>query len=385
MISALEAVSVSEEATSELDVPNVRASASFLDPPMVLLSCGHAHKSRIVAILIRDYEAKVCSDNRASGDGMSGDHQLISCSFPFFSESISKLVHDVRFWSGSKPCHNLHLVSHVAHSFEAAAAVANDLLSLNSKKNEKSVYRLAGYPKRLVSDLISALPLRIELDPKAFTQVLHIVALPQGTYGIGCCPREHYPATDFDGQMSKGVCRAYFKMQEAATTWPDVLMESERCRFKSALDLGSAPGGWTQWLVRDGKVDLCVAVDPGEMNADVLKYTGVVHVKETIETAAASGHIETLKPPGGFEVVVCDINGHPVSVAKSIESLLPWLAPHATLIMTLKQVTRGAKAGEKLELETRDALSEHWTVVAIEQLLANGRWERTVVSRRRKT
>jgi 23S rRNA U2552 (ribose-2'-O)-methylase RlmE/FtsJ len=314
---------------------------------------------------------------------MSGDHQLISCTFPLFAEAMSKLVLDVRFWGGSKPCHNLHVVSHVALSFEAAVAVANELMSSNAKLPDKSVNRIAGYPKRLVSDLIRALPLSIELDPKAFTQVLHIVALPQGAYGVGCCPREHYPATDFSEQMSKGVCRAYFKMQEAATTWPDVLMESERCRFKSALDLGSAPGGWTQWLVQDGGVELCVAVDPGEMNAGVLKYPGVVHTKETIEAAAASGVIEKLKPPGGFELVVCDINGHPVSVAKAIESLLPWLAPHATLIMTLKQVTRGAKAGEKLEHETRDALGEHWTVLAIEQLLANGRWERTVVSRRR--
>lgn len=362
-----------------------RSSTAPLDPPLVLLSCGHAHKRRIGAILTRDFGAEVWCGSLASGEGKSGDHQLISCTFPAALEAITKLVLDVRLWGGSKPCHNLHLVSRVVLTFEAATAAATELLSSTAGPASNAALRIAGHPKALVPRLIQALPLSIELDPKAFTRVLHIVALPEGAFGIGCCPRAHYPATDFGGQVSTGVCRAYFKMQEAASTWPEVLVEGGRCRFTSALDLGSAPGGWTQWLVRDGRVELCVAIDPGEMNPEVLMNPGVVHLKETIEAATASGHIKDLKPPGGFELVVCDINGHPVSVAKSIELLLPWLSPDATLIMTLKQVARGAKAGEKLEHETRAALGEHWAVLAVEQLLANGRWERTVVCRRQKT
>ena len=109
------------------------------------------------------------------------------------------------------------------------------------------------------------------------------------------------------------VSRAYFKMREAAERWPGLLhpaaIQPKSTRsdvgdicgskvrggrsspfggdgevkignncFFSVLDLGAAPGGWSQWLVCRGGANLCVAVDPCRLHRDVLALGTPDHV-----------------------------------------------------------------------------------------------------------
>ena len=85
----------------------------------------------------------------------------------------------------------------------------------------------------------------------------------------------------------EAVCRAFFKLQEAVTT------AAPNFDFASAVavDAGSAPGGWTQYLLERGCARI-YSVDPGEL---ALRSdgdggggglpVGVRHLKQTIQEA----------------------------------------------------------------------------------------------------
>ena len=105
---------------------------------------------------------------------------------------------------------------------------------------------------------------------------------------------------------------------------------------------------------------------------------------ETAERAAEQGLLATHAPATGFDLVVCDINGHPGTCARAIEAALPWCTKNAALLLTLKMVRKGGHSTRALEAEAREALSAHWDIIAIEQLFANGRHERTLTARRRR-
>lgn len=58
--------------------------------------------------------------------------------------------------------------------------------------------------------------------------------------------------------MASAISRAYYKIQEACLRFKVPLDETSK-----ALDLGAAPGGWSQWLSQVAHI--VVAVDPANM------------------------------------------------------------------------------------------------------------------------
>ena len=98
---------------------------TVLSPPLLLLSCGHAHKRRLHALLERELGATMLLDviatmpSKKSHHGDSS-HQLIPFMFGPESEDrdtvtaaapLDRLVEDWRLWGGARPVHNLHFVS----------------------------------------------------------------------------------------------------------------------------------------------------------------------------------------------------------------------------------------------------------------------------------
>ena len=196
------------------------------------------------------------------------------------------------------------------------------------------------------------------------------------------------------------------------------------------MDVGAAPGGWTQWLASEGGACLCVAVDPAQLHPEVaalvvaseeggpkeekgenageaaeaaaggevegveaetpVKPTGgvgrrckVVHLCAKLEDAVANGSLARAAPSRGFDLVVCDVNADPRAACRALNEASKVLHPRAALLLTLKFVKRGRNAGRQLEAEARVALGQGgWEVLDVEQLFANGRWERTVVAQR---
>ena len=331
---------------------------------------------------------------------------------PVMAAGFQSLLGDWRLWEAARPAHMLHAVTHVEPTWGRLLAATATLSA--------TPYRLAVHPPALLKRLIAELPASVELHPKAFTRILHVVALPGGRFGFGTVPAHWHPTT-LPGRRPqdakpKHASRAFYKMREAAERWPALTRGlgpptpppaagssarplrkrprqgdaadggvDDRTRVGgAALDLGAAPGGWTEWLVTDGRAEVCVAVDPGALSQVVGKMRGVTHLREKAEVAMESGRLaEAAAVCGGIDLVVSDMNMDPRAASRLVESVAPVLKDDAMLLLTLKMVKRGAAAGRSLEAEARKALEGHWVVGEVRQLFSNGRHERTLVATRR--
>lgn len=347
----------------------------------------------------------------ASASGAASDDAAIS---PAMAAGFQSLLGDWRLWEAARPAHMLHAVTRVEPTWERLLAATTTLPA--------TPYRLAVHPPALLERLIAELPAAVELHPKAFTRIMHVVALPGGRFGLGTVPAHWHPTT-LPGRRPqdakpKHASRAFYKMREAAERWPALTrglgpspaaaMATAGCSAHpsrkrprtdgaadggvadqtrvggAALDLGAAPGGWTEWLVTDGRAEVCVAVDPGALSQVVRKMRGVTHLREKAEIAMESGRLpEAAAVCGGIDLVVSDMNMDPRAASRLIESVAPVLKDDAMLLLTLKMVKRGAAAGRSLEAEARKALEEHWVVGEVRQLFSNGRHERTLMATRR--
>ena len=79
------------------------------------------------------------------------------------------------------------------------------------------------------------------------------------------------PAADAEASAAS---RAFYKLREA-------VFRFELPSFKRVVDVGAAPGGWSQFCLRNG-AELVVAVDPAALEVEDAK---LVHVRTRVEDA----------------------------------------------------------------------------------------------------
>lgn len=120
------------------------------------------------------------------------------------------------------------------------------------------------------------------------------------------------PPVNDDGQDPEGVTsevpvsRAFYKLDQV---WREMLVPNEQSTLSlieqlkaSAIDFGSAPGGWTQVLASQAKgVKAICSVDRGALGERVLKLPQVKYIKSLLEDG-----LDKLKPYGPFGILVCD-------------------------------------------------------------------------------
>jgi len=124
-----------------------------------------------------------------------------------------------------------------------------------------------------------------------------------------------------DGQIS----RAKFKLLEAERTFNLRLDKHER-----ALDIGAAPGGWTSLLLERGL--RVTAVDPADLHPSLAGHPRVTWLKRN------AGDVSF--PPGAFDLLVCDMNWEPATMAKTVLHHAPSLQAGAEAIVTVKLLHR---------------------------------------------
>ena len=169
--------------------------------------------------------------------------------------------------------------------------------------------------------------------------------------------------------FSAVVSRAYYKLKEVVALEPWLLSTPQQQR---AVDIGSAPGGWTSFLANAG-CDRVLSVDPGELLTAA--HPRVVHVRKRIEECDAE-----LRQHGPFHLVTCDMNCYSFVAVRCLLSLLPHLLPGAGLVLTVKELQAGS--ARRLQADAMELLAVGFHSLRTHFLLSNGR-ERTVVGVRR--
>jgi 23S rRNA C2498 (ribose-2'-O)-methylase RlmM len=194
-------------------------------------------------------------------------------------------------------------------------------------------------------------------------------------------------------------CRAQFKLREAMSL-PEVSeglqallvaqhgAEPEPEPEPSAdavglvvMDLGAAPGGWTEILCLSSSVRRVLAVDPGELDPKILEHPKVRWMQMRSDEAVTM-LTQLERGEGTIGLVVCDMNFDALHAAAVVASTSPLLHAGAVLVLTIKLPFQCAPG--LVERRTR-ACSELLTAagfakIRVRHLMANTRWERTLTA-----
>jgi len=219
-------------------------------------------------------------------------------------------------------------------------------------KLQTGVIRVVAFPKSLEKEVLEILEKNnVKLSPTKFDQVLFIVRL-KDEYHYGLFPKEYFVRK----REFKTISRAYYKIAEAIDRFKIPINPEWK-----ALDIGAAPGSWSDYLSQ--RVKLVVAVDPAELK---IKRDNIIHIKKKIEDSFED--LERYKP---FDLVTCDMNQDPREVAKILLKLFPFLNNPSYTIMTIKLIYKGKAANERIIKESLDILKEKYEILGVKKLVAN--------------
>ena len=153
-------------------------------------------------------------------------------------------------------------------------------------------------------------------------------------------------------KLSQGPSKAQSKLDEALLILGDLPGGNA-----AAVDLGAAPGAWTAALAR--RFNRVFAVDPAELDADVLALENVTHLQMKAENAVGELRARLPPPAGGGEtgdappgswgagLLVCDMNCGLHEVGAAVQGALPLLQSGARVVVTLKLRGRGRDTAER--------------------------------------
>jgi len=149
------------------------------------------------------------------------------------------------------------------------------------------------------------------------------------------------------------ISRAKFKLLEA-----EKVFGLDYSKYKSAIDVGAAPGGWTSLLLERGlKV---TAIDPAAMDERIVKHPGLTHLRMNASAVKL--------PKASHDLLVCDMSWSPLEMSKLILQLKAALKSHGFAIITVKLMHK--KALQSIR-EVKDRLSSAFTILAAKQLFHN--------------
>lgn len=227
---------------------------------------------------------------------------------------------------------------------------------------EGKTIRVVAYPrdlqKRLLKDIEEEL-----LNPKTFTHFLSCVKI-DGEYFYGLYPSDLHYKKPVEEENEKPTSRAHYKILESTKIFNISLKSDWR-----VLDIGSAPGGWIQYL--KDRVKSITAVDPAGLHIEIPENT--LYIKDKVENS-----YKELQEQGKFDLVTCDINKDPKETVEILKELTELIKPEGHIIMTIKLVYKGEEGKRKLINNTREALENDFKNIQVEWLPANSKNERTV-------
>ena len=215
----------------------------------------------------------------------------------------------------------------------------------------------------VLAESIAAVP-----EIKEPEQIISILLCGEKCYiGLGT-PDENISAWS-GGMMhfkksENDISRAKYKLMEAIAVF-HIDMRS----FRSALDLGAAPGGWTSVLLEHGLQ--VTAVDTGDMDDRLYKYPGFRFIKTN------ASELELAKD--SFDLLTSDVSWNPKNTARLIVNASEYLKAGGTAVVTLKLM------GDNVRKTIKEVLvlyKEVFEILEVRQLFHN-RDEVTLYLRKR--
>jgi len=161
------------------------------------------------------------------------------------------------------------------------------------------------------------------------------------------------------------VAKACMKIHEALEVTGTKLDASS-----TAVDLGAAPGSWSQYL--SPLVAKVYAVDPADIDEEVLALPNVEHIRKKAQDVVEA-MTDTL------DLIVCDMNIHPDQTTQICKDAIPMLKKGGTLLMTMKFNGTGRDKSVAME-RYRIALGSTMTNIDCISLFANKSAERMLVA-----
>ena len=164
-------------------------------------------------------------------------------------------------------------------------------------------------------------------------QVISILLSGAHAY-LGACGAQDNIAAHADEHRRRSargdlVSRAQHKLEEAVELFRLAIGPAT-----AALELGAAPGGWTQVLVAAGAT--VVAVDPGALHPTVASHPSVTHLRCRIENLDLHGRT--------FGLIVNDMALDPPESAALMCQVSRCLKPDGPAVMTIKLPSRRVRA-----------------------------------------
>lgn len=274
---------------------------------------------------------------------------------------------------------------------EKHAATVEELVDrLGDEFTVQGPVRLTCCPKALETQILDicekmgdASP--FEFQPVTFKHVLHAIQLPDGSlrYSMRSPEETYHTRSDGSARIPGQFCKAAGKLQEALMVTG--YFENHVDGHGIAIDVGSAPGGWTHQLARH--MESVLSIDPANLHPSVLDLKNVIHIKKMSQNAGAE--IESILGDRKVSLLSCDANRHPERLGEMLAPALKYLQKGGLLVLTLKFTGRGENKVRKCLEGLSDAFFQGDAVADSPLtdmqalfLLANTQNERTVVARK---
>ena len=184
------------------------------------------------------------------------------------------------------------------------------------------------------------------------------------------------------------VSRAYYKLKEAIGMYEAIHGALPQDLHGSlALDCGSAPGGWTKYLIEHFGCKQVYSIDPGNLSPSVMKLKETMHMQMKIQDALPKllEDEAVASAGGGVKLWVSDMCLH--NMAEQVELLLlakeeGVLTPNALFVLTLKCVVGHSKLAYDAQVKKvvdKFCMDANLDCVETFHLFSNRSGERTVI------
>eukprot|EP01029_Cantina_marsupialis_P006275 TRINITY_DN1686_c0_g1_i1.p1 TRINITY_DN1686_c0_g1~~TRINITY_DN1686_c0_g1_i1.p1 ORF type:complete len:324 (-),score=56.18 TRINITY_DN1686_c0_g1_i1:79-957(-) len=271
--------------------------------------------------------------------------------------------------------HRIFKVQSISDTSESTIVDVFKCLDLGRK------YRLQTYPnscENMYGSLLFKRGVKFARSSTSFDDIISIVETEKCIYWGISTAKEFHELSELtcasNSSTKTEVNKAEHKVIEALRELELAPNETYSC-----IDIGAAPGGWTNVLAKLGA--FVVAVDPAEIPLAV-DNDRIKHISGMMEDEDTVKEIEAKAP---YDLLLCDVNCDVIYLKDLLVNAIKFLKPTAAAIITLKFRKNPSEAVVQKkfnDLRRLELFNNNFRECSLVWLCANTVNERTVLLRK---